>query len=468
MLWPSSASRAPRWSGSGSSVRRAPSSRMRPLQQPPAEVAQSIERCRVAPVEIVDEHDAGPVVERIGDQPADRLEKVLARARLVEAGRRRGAEVGKQARRIAAQRLRDGVRIGADRGAQQLRDDAVGESALAGVRPGRQHAGAAARQRADRLLGEAGLADARLTFDHHDRPVIRDRAEGVDDAAQLGAAADQRQLVRLRHRLGDHRLELGSGADRAVQLGRLGQRLHAELAAQHAHAVPILGERVAAPARGRVELDQLAVRRLVQPVELEPLLRPGDGFVEATFARQPLDQPVERRGPLAPHRVLGQPLPVVEVDAVAQPEAGEQVIAMEVTRRGQGRDRRIRIGRRASGTRRGRTTGPWARGRPSRRSLSSRPSPSAVRSVDRVRRSADRERSGSASGQSRFATTARVWVCPVTARYASIAVALRVSTDSGCPSTSMRGAPRSEILSGFKGHSMSGGVQRDEAGRVAP
>ena len=118
-------------------------------------------------------------------------------------------------------------------------------------------------------------------------------------------------------------------------------------------------------------------------------------------------------------------------------------------------DRRVRIGREPSGTRRGRTRRPSARGRPSRGRSSSRPSPSAVRSVERVRRSAARERSGSASGQSRFATTARVWVCPVTARYASIAVALRVSTDSGCPSTSMRGAPRSEILSGFTGHSMS-------------
>ena len=312
------------------------------LQQAPAEVAERVERCGIAPVEVVDEDNTGRAAERVGDQPADRLEKVLARPRLVQAGRGSGPQIGEQAGRVAAQRLRD--RIGADRGAQELGDHAVGEAPLAGVRTSPQHSRPTAGQCVDRLLGQPGLADARLALDHDDRPVLGDLAEGVDDAAQLGAAADQRQLVRLRDRLGDHRLQLGPRADRAVQLGRLGERLDAELAAQHPHAVAVLGERVAATARRGVELDQLAVRRLVQPVEVEPLPGTRDRLVEAALACEQVDQPVERGGPFAADGVLSESLPVVEVDAVAQAEAREQVVAVEVAGRDQRRDRRVRVG----------------------------------------------------------------------------------------------------------------------------
>ena len=176
-------------------------------------------------------------------------------------------------------------------------------------------------------------------------PSSVDPAVRVDDVAELAATADQRQLVRLRDRLGDRRLglDLRPGTDRAIELGRLGQRLHAELAAQHADAVAVLRERVAAAAGTGVQLDQAPVRRLVQPVEVEALARPRDGVVEASLALEPLDQPVERGRTLAAQRVLRESLPVVEVDAVAQAEAGEQVVAMQVARRDQRLCGRVRV-----------------------------------------------------------------------------------------------------------------------------
>ena len=56
-------------------------------------------------MQVVDEHDARRIVERVSDQAADRLEKSLSRPGLVEARRRGGPEIGKQPRRIPAKRL---------------------------------------------------------------------------------------------------------------------------------------------------------------------------------------------------------------------------------------------------------------------------------------------------------------------------------------------------------------------------
>src|SRR5436309_4902726 len=80
-------------------------------------------------------------------------------------------------------------------------------------------------------------------------------------------------------------------------------------------------------------------------------------------------------------------------------------------------------------------------------STSSQRSPSAERSTDIVRRSAPRARCSSVSGQNRVASVARRCGCSDTARYASSAVALRVSVWTGARPTATDGAPSSVITS---------------------
>src|SRR5918994_2406143 len=78
-------------------------------------------------------------------------------------------------------------------------------------------------------------------------------------------------------------------------------------------------------------------------------------------------------------------------------------------------------------------------------SACNQPSARAFPNDERVRRRAARARLWLYSGQSSPASASRVWLCFVTARYAARAIALRVSTSTGTPSCSMRGAPSSDI-----------------------
>jgi hypothetical protein len=87
------------------------------------------------------------------------------------------------------------------------------------------------------------------------------------------------------------------------------------------------------------------VRRLVQPVEIEALACARDCVVHASLQLEPKDQAVERDSPFAAHRVLVQSLPIVEVDAVSQPESRQQVVAVEVAGCDQGRRRRMLLAR---------------------------------------------------------------------------------------------------------------------------
>ena len=88
-------------------------------------------------------------------------------------------------------------------------------------------------------------------------------------------------------------VDLGAGADRVVEVGRGAERLNTELPIEDAHAFAILLECVAAPADGSVELDQPAVRGLMQAVEAEPLAGPYDRVLETCLGSEQLDQPVE-------------------------------------------------------------------------------------------------------------------------------------------------------------------------------
>ena len=118
--------------------------------------------------------------------------------------------------------------------------------------------------------------------------------------------------------------------DGVVELGRLGQRTHAQLAVEHPHALAVLAHGVAAAAAGRVPLDQPPVGGLVQRIEREALLGAGHGVVVASGRGQRIDQAVERRRPLAADALGGELLPVVEGGAVADGEALQQVAAVQV------------------------------------------------------------------------------------------------------------------------------------------
>ena len=142
--------------------------------------------------------------------------------------------------------MRSPSRAGA---AQQLGDHAVGERLLAGVRPRPQHPGAARRDRLERLLREARLADARLALDQHERRALVVR---VEQPPELARAPDERELD---DPPGTGALATGAAraaaADRVVELGRLAQRRDPQLGVEHAHAAPVLLERVAAATGAR-------------------------------------------------------------------------------------------------------------------------------------------------------------------------------------------------------------------------
>ena len=79
-------------------------------------------------------------------------------------------------------------------------------------------------------------------------------------------------------------------------------------------------------------------------------------------------------------------------------------------------------------------------------SASSQPAARALPSEDRVRRSAARPLVWLYSGHSRPTSSSRVWRPGSRARYATSAIAFRVSTSICSPSCSMRGAPSNNTV----------------------
>ena len=118
-----------------------------------------------------------------------------------------------------------------------------------------------------------------------------------------------------------------AGADSG--LGGLRERADAELAVEHAYAVAVLAQRLGpAPAR-RVEADQCPVGGLVQRIEGEAAAGVGDGVGGPAARLERVHEPVERPLELRPQLSGRIPLPVVEADAVAQPEPGQKVVAVK-------------------------------------------------------------------------------------------------------------------------------------------
>ena len=262
---------------------------------------------------------------------------------------------------------------------------------------------------------------------------------------QLGGAARERQLGRGRgDRRGDRRFGRGgderSFAHLLEQRRGLVDRAHAELLAERAHALPVLGQRGRPVAVERVEPDQLAMRRLVQRIEREPAPRVADRRAVLAAFRQRPHQAAEHRAELALQRIGLGDVPRVERGTVADREPLQQVAAEDL-------DRTRELPVRASA--RKRLTSSCA---PSRRATLSDAasihcSPTALRSADSVRRSAPRACSGSWSGHSSSQSASRERGRSASARWASSAVALRVSNATGSPSRRTRGGPSSEISS---------------------
>ena len=175
-------SRAQACSGSGSSVRRVASSSRRPAVQPPADVAERVERCRVA-------RSAGRRRTRRpprGPSPAraiswlDGLEKPQPGARIVEARR---AAAGRARAGAGPPRRRQWLGDARRRPARRPRRSswathAVGEAALARRRAAPRSPAPPACARGEELLGEARLAHSRLALDHGHAAVGGD--PGVD------------------------------------------------------------------------------------------------------------------------------------------------------------------------------------------------------------------------------------------------------------------------------------------------
>jgi hypothetical protein len=117
--------------------------------------------------------------------------------------------------------------------------------------------------------------------------------------------------------------------DRLIELRGLGQRAHAELAVEQAHALPVLPQCLGAFARRCQQLDQAAVGRLVERIEGETPPGVRNRLVVAPSAGERGGEAAERRAELAAQFSGRRLLPAVELDAVAQAESGQQVVAVQ-------------------------------------------------------------------------------------------------------------------------------------------
>ena len=182
----------------------------------------------------------------------------------------------------------------------------------------------------DVLVAEARLADPGLALERDDTTVLRARSVCSRELLPLAVPPDQHaRRQRLQQRRRRARGREPSLVHRLVELGRLGQRAHAQLAVEDADALAVLPQRLGAIAGGGVELDHAAVGGLIEWIESQPAARMGYRLVEAAGGGERGDEPIERRGELAAQLGGHQPLPAVELDAIAQREAGEQIVAMQ-------------------------------------------------------------------------------------------------------------------------------------------
>ena len=300
-------------------------------REPPQPVGEQAERRVVGPVHVIHEQHSRYGPGRGGvDRRPDTVEKARLGGRAVERRRRSGADLSEQARRLRERALRHRRRpilVLAQPPAQRVDHRAVGQRGLLLEGAAREHRRAPLARVRQQLLGQPRLPDARLALDHGHATVARDARPEIQQRRPLILAADERggrQRAPRPHGRRARRLQRAL-ADRLIELGRLGQRRHPQLARERAHAIAILGERGGAIALRGVDPDQCAVGRLVERVELEPAA--GMGELPGR-----LGQPRQHCGQLASQRVGLATLPVLEGGRIAKPEALEEVAAKALGR----------------------------------------------------------------------------------------------------------------------------------------
>ena len=103
----------------------------------------------------------------------------------------------------------------------------------------------------------------------------------------------------------------------------------AELAVEDANAFAVLAEGESALARPGVELHECAVSRFVEGVEGEPALGVGDGVLEVSLANIAGYELLQGFAEVTAEVFRLLELPVVELRAIAEGEAGEEVALVE-------------------------------------------------------------------------------------------------------------------------------------------
>ena len=176
-------------------------------QRPPLEATHQVrEQVRggfVGPVEVVEEEDPrlGTAAERQYNL-ADGLEEAGLGAGTVQRGRGRqagpqGGQLGKQADGLGDPVPRYlvqpsvGAGSAADGVSEPVDEWPVGQTGLAFIATGPDGSGASGADLGQKLLGQASLADARLSLQHHQMAIAADRPIGVQHCLPLGLAAHQ-------------------------------------------------------------------------------------------------------------------------------------------------------------------------------------------------------------------------------------------------------------------------------------
>ena len=283
---------------------------------------------------VVDDEDAGAVAaDRLEQRPRDAVEEACLRSRAVERRSRRSAELGQEPRRLGGRTRRHRGRVAVAKDAPHELDRAAVREAglLLDAADGRRRRPLRARP-GDELVGEAGLADPGLAFEDDEPPVGPDGSVEIEQCAPLPLAPDERERRPGGPAHGHGRRGRGARNSFAYSVvgggGLLGRR-DAELAMQRADALAVLRERSGPLAARPVELDQAPMGCLVQRLERQPAPGVLDRAHVAPARTEPFGETIEHRPQLARERSRLQRLPVVERRAVAEPEAGEEDVALQ-------------------------------------------------------------------------------------------------------------------------------------------
>ena len=309
-------------------VLRAPGHHERQVRprESPGEEREQVDRARVGPLRVVDDEHAAPP-ERADQGPHDALDEPRLRARAVErrrlgAGRR---EVGHQPRRLVTP-LRPHRVPGSGRRrrcrAQGARHRRVRQAGLALEAPDLDDRGAEGPRG---LVDQPGLPDPALALDDQQmavRHAAPDRGQGLVE--RIGPP-DQGELANASGRLGRGGGELGRRRrpaldDRVVQLRRLLERGHPQLPFQDADALPVLLHRRRTVAGRGVQRHQPPVNGFAERVEREQPAGVLDGLRGEAGPGARVDQPFQGLRDLPGDPLRLEPLPVVELGAVAERE----------------------------------------------------------------------------------------------------------------------------------------------------